>query len=160
MSGPARGSSASIKVAPMLLLVCGILMMVGSVTAWVSVTLLGHTISVAGSDGAVSAAIGVNGWITFTGGVALIVLGGLLLISSDPSLRLVATMVAVASLGFAVYDVARILDKLSQTDTSAAKLAPLPLKFFGGEHIGFGLILVLVASVGATLAAVVEQRST
>jgi hypothetical protein len=143
----------------MLLLICGIVMMVGSVTAWVSGTAFGRTFTVAGSDSAISTAIGVNGWITFTGGVVLVLLGGLMLVSSDRSLRLLALVVAFASLGFAIYDVVRILDDISKDHTSAAKLGPVGLRIAGSESIGFGLILVLVAAVGALLATLVEMRS-
>jgi hypothetical protein len=99
--------------------------------------------TVAGSDSAISTAIGVNGWITFTGGVVLVLLGGLMLVSSDRSLRWLALVVSFASLGFAIFDVVRIVDGISKDRSSVSKLGAVGLKIAGSESIGFGLILLL-----------------
>jgi hypothetical protein len=82
-----------------------------------------------------------------------------MLVSSDRSLRLLALLVSLASLGFAIYDVVRIVDGISKDRSSVSKLGPVGLKIAGSESIGFGLILLLVAAVGALLATLVEMRS-
>lgn len=97
-------SRNKVGASSLILFVCGILVMVGSVTAWVTVHSFGHTGSVTGTQLSGVDSLGiVNGWFTFTGGVALLVLGGLMVVSTEVSVRVLAILVALATLGFAIY---------------------------------------------------------
>jgi len=157
----ARAPLTSVTAGPIVLFLSGVVMMIGSVTSWVSVDLLGHSLSASGTDSGISAVLGLNGWITFIAGVVLLLLGGLMIVSSEPSLRLLAVLVALASLGVAIYAVIRVLWEISRSHPAVNNLGQPASQLLSGtsESIGFGLVLVLVAAVGATLAAALEVRS-
>ncbi len=157
----ARGTPVTVTVGSLLLFVCGIVIMVGSTTSWVSLSILGQTLSVSGTEVGIAPSIGINGWTTFTAGVVLVVLGGLILASAERSLRVVALVVAVVSLALAIFAVVRILQRISQSHLPAQlKSTPLRELFGGSASIGYGLILALVAATGATIAAAVELRAS
>ena len=149
-------SSVDLTLASFLVLVCGIVMMVGSVTAWVSATALGHKVSVTGTE--ITGYTLLNGWFTFICGIALLVLGGLLAVSDDGAVRLLAILTAFTSLGLAVYDLVRVLHLISKAHSSASGLGSTGGLLSGGESVGFGLILVLVAATGAVLASLAARR--
>jgi hypothetical protein len=131
-------------------------MMIGSATAWVSASTLGHTISVTGFQ--IAGSTVVTGSLTFTAGVTLLVLGGLLLVSDAGAIRLLGILTALTSLGLAGYDLARIMHLISRAHSSASGLAPNGAALPGRLSVGFGLIMVLVAAVGAVLTSLAARR--
>lgn len=124
----------------LLLMASGIALMYGSVGAWVSeITTFGPAslhASIVGTDPAMSALIGCNGWITFVGGVVLLVFGGLSISSNDTVLARITLLISTITLIFAVYDMFRTVQKIHNQ---------------GGLGIGWGLICVLSAAVVAML---------
>lgn len=130
--------------------------MATSTLPWVSANFLGTTTTVAGTDETVSRVIGSNGWLTFSGGAAMLVLGGLMIATSDKALRFLAVLVTSVTGGFAVYDVIRLLQKVHRAGSSARRLGPLASSLTGYVHIGYGLIVVASVSVAALGAAALE----
>jgi len=154
------GPRANLVVSRALILVTSVLIMIGSVTPWVTATILGRTVSVKGTDTGISNAIGVNGWITFIAGVVLLVIGALMLVSGETSLRGLAALAAATSLGVGIYCLVRILHELSKARASASRFGPLGRSLVGNTSIGFGLIMLLVAAVVALGATVAEARAS
>ena len=138
------------------LLVSSVLLILGSFTPWVTFSLFGQSTSVAGTDSAISTLIGVNGWITFSAGILLFVLVCMIIISGEPFLRSVALVIALVAAGFAIYDLVRILQKISQAASADASRIGLTLK--ADNQIGWGLIIVAIGAVGALLCAFSERN--
>jgi hypothetical protein len=159
--GGARGPSVTVTPASLAPFLCGIVIMVGSVTPWISISLLGHTVDVSGTNNGVSNTIAVNGWFTFIAGVVLLLLGGLMIASRESSLRVVALLVSLVSVGLAVSATVRVLQKVSELHPTASQLRSPFHKLFAGTSasIGFGLILVLVAAVVAMIATAIDVRA-
>jgi hypothetical protein len=140
-------------------MVAGVVMMVGSVTTWVSVSLAGHTVSVAGTAGRATANLAKgDGWVTFSFGAVVVVMGGLGLVSKGSLLRLITSIVAMVGLGFAIYYVVHVLNAISKFHASVGEISGGA--FAAHAQIGFGLIMVLAAAAAATLAALIELRSS
>ena len=138
-----------------LLLVSGILLIVGSLTAWVTVSILGHSVSASGTDSSISQAISINGWVTVALGIVLVIMAALMMGSGERSFAAVAVAVSASSVGFAIYFVARILHDISKAHSSSG----LPSAFRASEHIGWGLVVLLIAAVAAAVASVSALRS-
>lgn len=157
-TAPRDATAVALTPGTSVLLVCAVLAMVGSVTPWVSVSLLGHSISANGIDSGIADTIGVNGWLTFAGGVVLVVLGSLMLVTRQRPLRQLAAAVAFALLGLAIYDISRVAYDVDRTPSS---LTGTPGTLFGSvsASVGWGLVLLTVAAVGAMAAALVQLRS-
>jgi hypothetical protein len=146
---------ATFSLAVLLTLVSGVALMFGSVGTWVHVTgsvgVANFHLSVNGLDPGISTLIGVNGYVTFIGGIVLVVFGGLALSSEERLLVILTNLVALAILIFAVYDMFRIVQKISQVQTGPS----------ADISVGWGLICVLSAAVLAmvvSLARLVNQR--
>ena len=138
----------------MLLMASGITLMYGSVGSWVKVTgSVGGTAvfhaSVNGIDPGISTLIGLNGYVTFIGGIVLLTFAGLAMTNDDALLAILTALVSAAILVFAVYDMFRIVQKLSQVTTSAGS----------SVSVGWGLIAVLSAAVLAMVVALVRLAS-
>lgn len=133
-----------------LLLVCGIALMYGSVGAWVHVTgsvgIADLRVSVNGIDPGVSTLIGVNGWVTFIGGVLIVIFACFEMTSEELQLGILTTVFAAVTAIFAIYDIFRIVQKISQ----------VPASLSADVSVGWGLICVLSAAVLATLVALVR----
>lgn len=139
-------------------LLCGVALIVGSMTSWVSISIFGHSIGVSGTNRVISTAIGVNGWITFFGGLALVLLSAAMTATPEASLRKVTAVVGLVTFAFATYDFARILQKLSGVHAPGSN-AP-QLQFLAPTvSVGFGLVIVFIAGVAALLVAVADLRS-
>jgi hypothetical protein len=128
--------------------------MYGSVGSWVKVTgsvggaAVFHA-SINGIDPGISTLIGVNGYVTFIGGIVLLVFAGLAVTNDDGLLAILTAIISAAILVFAVYDMFRIVQKLSQVTTSAGS----------SESVGWGLVAVLSAAVLAMVIALVRLAS-
>ena len=88
--------------------------------------------------------IGVNGYVTFIGGIVLLVLGGLAMSSEETLLVALTTIASLAILVFAIYDMFRIVQKISA----------LPASVNPSVSVGWGLICVLSAAVLAMIVSV------
>jgi hypothetical protein len=157
----ATSSALTSPATPFIVLLAGALMMIGSVTTWLTVSLGGHSLGVAGTDAAAGSGTlsSVNGWFTFTGGVVLLLVGGLMLVSAERSIRQLAAVVSFASLAYAIYDLIHILSDISNYNGFVHQ-GGLPSGLSINVTVGFGLILVLVAGVAAVVASVMAARSS
>jgi hypothetical protein len=149
-----RSAPATVSLGVLLLMVSGITLMYGSVGSWVKVTgsvggaAVFHA-SINGIDPGISTLIGVNGYVTFIGGIVLLVFAGLAMTNDDGLLAILTAIISAAILVFAVYDMFRIVQKLSQVTTSAGS----------SESVGWGLVAVLSAAVLAMVIALVRLAS-
>jgi len=133
-----------------LLLVCGIALMYGSVGPWVhlsgSIGVADLRVSLNGIDPGISTLISVNGWVTFIGGILLVVFACFEMTSEELQLGILTTVIAAVTAIFAIYDMFRIVQKISQ----------VPAGLSAEVSVGWGLICVLSAAVLATLIALVR----
>jgi hypothetical protein len=136
-SGP-----ATLNLGLLLMMASGIALMYGSVGSWVRVTgsvggvAVLHA-SINGTDPAVSTLIGTDGYVTFIAGIVLLVFAGLALTNNDMLLAILTTVISAAVLVFAIYDMFRIVQKISRVTTVAGS----------SVSVGWGLITVLSAAV-------------
>jgi hypothetical protein len=134
----------------LILLVCGIALMYGSVGSWVHVSgnvgVADFHVSINGIDAAITTLISVNGWVTFIGGILLVMFAGFAMTSEEQQIALFTFLIALATTVFAVYDMFRIVQKISQLQTTPG----------ANVSVGWGLICVLSASVLALLTAIVK----
>ena len=133
-----------------LLLVCGIALMYGSVGEWVHVSgslgIADFHVSYNGIDPGISTLIGVNGWVTFIGGILLVIFACFEMTSEEQLLAIFTILIAAVTTVFAIYDMFRIVQKISQVPASVSP----------DVSVGWGLICVLSAAVLATLIAIVR----
>ncbi|HVA10509.1 MAG TPA: hypothetical protein VNG12_27670 [Acidimicrobiales bacterium] len=149
---PARSKATgfTFNLGILILLVCGIALMYGSVGEWVHVTggvgIANFHVSINGIDPGVSTLITVNGWVTFIGGVLLVIFACFEMTSEEIQLAVFTTIIAAVTLVFAIYDMFRIVQKISLVPAAAGT----------DVSVGWGLICVLSATVLATLIAIVR----
>jgi hypothetical protein len=145
-----KATGFTFNLGVLLLLACGVALMYGSVGAWVHVTgnvgIADLRLSVNGIDPGVSTLIGVNGWVTFIGGILIVVFACFEMTSEELQLGILTTVIAAVTAIFAVYDMFRIVQKISQ----------VPASLSADVGVGWGLICVLSAAVLATLIALVR----
>jgi hypothetical protein len=156
IAAPAAAPGATVGL--LLMLASGIAVMLGSIATWISVTAgtsglfslggfhVSATATTNGVDPAISALIGINGYVTLTGGVVVMLFAGLMMTTDEVSIRIVACFFAVVTLGLAIYAVVRLVQKINAAH-------PLHGTTIG---IGWGVILVLGAAVLATLVTIAE----
>jgi hypothetical protein len=152
-SAPRRRSTSTgftFNLGVLLLLVCGIALMYGSIGAWVhvhgSVGFTGFSVSLNGTDAGISSLIGVNGWATFIGGILIVIFACFEMTSEELQLSILTTVIAAATTILAIYDMLRIVQKINQ----------VPAAVGADVSVGWGLICVLSAAVLATLIALVR----
>lgn len=140
-----RSTPATFSLAVFLTMVSGVALMFGSVGTWIhvrgSLGIATFHVSVNGIDQGITALITTNGYVTFIGGIVLLVFGGLAMTSEERLLAILTTLVSLAILVFAAYDMFRIVQKISQ----------LPALARPSVSVGWGLICVLSAAVLATI---------
>jgi hypothetical protein len=132
-----------------------IAVMYGSVGTWIqvngSVGAVHFSASLNGIDHGITTLIGINGYVTFIGGIVVLVLGGLALSSEERLLVILTTFVTLAVLVIAIYDTFRTVQKIQA----------LPANVLPHVSVGWGLICVLSAAVLAmviSLARLLGQR--
>jgi uncharacterized membrane protein HdeD (DUF308 family) len=103
-------------------------------------------VSVNGIDPTVSTLITVNGWITFIGGVLLVIFACFAMTSDEIQVLILTAVIAAVTAIFAIYDMFRIVQRISQ----------VPSTLSADVSVGWGLICVLSAAVLATLIAIVR----
>jgi hypothetical protein len=146
---PTRTSSpASLNLGVLATVVAGIALMYGSVGTWVqlngSVGAIHLSASLNGIDQGITNLIGINGYVTFIGGIVVLVLGGLALSSEERLLVILTTLVSLAVLIFAIYDMFRTVQKIQA----------VPVAVQPHVSVGWGLICVLSAAVLAMIVSV------
>jgi len=149
-----RSAPATVNLGILLMMVGAIALIYGSVGSWVRVTgsvggvAILH-VSVNGTDPGVSTLIGINGYATFVGGIVLLVFAGLAMTNDDFLLAILTAIVSAAVLVLAIYDMFRIVQKISLVTTS------------GGSNVsvGWGLITVLSAAVLIMVVSLVRLAS-
>jgi hypothetical protein len=143
-----RATGFTFNLGVLLLLVCGVALMYGSVGEWVhvsgSIGVANFHVSVNGIDPGISTLIGVNGWVTFIGGTLLVIFACFEMTSEELQLSILTALIAAATTVFAIYDMFRIVQKISQLPSGA------------DVSVGWGLICVLSAAVLALLIAIVR----
>jgi hypothetical protein len=157
----AAGVVPGVTLANLLLLASGITMMLASVTTWlsssfsssgslaVSGTSLSLSSTTSGVDPSISGAIGINGYVTLTAGVVIMVFAGLMMLSDDAGIRAFAALFSLAGVGLGIYIVVRLLQKINA--------AHLPKG--ASVDVGWGALLVLGAAVVAALMAILQLRT-
>ena len=147
---PARSKATgfTFNLGVLLLLVCGVALMYGSIGEWIHISgnvgVANLGVSFNGIDPGISHLITVNGWVTFIGGILLVIFACFEMTSEEIQLAILTTVIAAATLIFAIYDMFRIVQKISQVPASAS----------ADISVGWGLICVLSAAVLATLIAI------
>jgi hypothetical protein len=149
----ATSSPASLNIGVLLLIVSGIALLFGSVGSWIhtsgSVGILTFHGTLNGTDPGISQLIGVNGYVTLVAGIVLLVFGGLALTNDDGLLAVLTFIVSIATLVFAVYDMYRVVQKISNVAVPA----------HASLSVGAGLICVLSAAVLAMIVTTVRLVS-
>ena len=140
-----KGTGFSFNLGVLLLWICGIALMYGSVGEWVHVAgtvgIAKFHLSINGTDPAISTLISVNGWVTFIGGILLIIFACFEMTSDELTLSVFTTVVSALITVFAIYDMFRIVQKISNVTTVAGS----------NISVGWGLICVLSAAVFALI---------
>jgi hypothetical protein len=153
---PARAPApTTFSLGVLLTVVSGIALMYGSVSTWIqvngSVGAVHFSASLNGIDHGITTLIGINGYVTFIGGIVVLVLGGLALSSEERLLVILTTVVTLAVLVIAIYDTFRTVQKIQA----------LPANVLPHVNVGWGLVCVLSAAVLAmviSLARLLGQR--
>jgi hypothetical protein len=159
VTAPARRAHtpapATLSVGVFLTVVAGIALMYGSVGTWIqingSVGAVHLSASLNGIDQGITNLIGIDGYVTFIGGIVVLVLGGLALSSEERLLVILTTLVTLAVLIIAIYDTVRTVQKIQA----------LPVNVQPHVSVGWGLICVLSSAVLAiviSLARLLGQR--
>jgi hypothetical protein len=140
-------------------LVCSVIIIIGSLTPWVSISLAGHAFGSAnGTDSSISDLIGINGWLTFAAGLILFLLVGFTAFSGQRVFRLSTLGLAVVTAGLAIYCLVRILQKISNVPTPLN--SHIPNGSFGIDvSVAYGLIILLIGALGAVLFAFADFRT-
>jgi len=156
-----HGQQQTVTFGTIGLLISGVMLIVGSFTPWVTVSIASLSISASGTNSGISDLIGVNGWITFAGGVLVLVSVLMAAVSGDAVFRTLTLLTAVVVTGFAVYDLVRILQKISQQSPAHPTFNGAPITALqASASVGWGLIVVVIGAVGALLCAVGQARSS
>jgi len=136
-----------------LMLSAAIAMMVGSVTTWISsnASFSGGSVfggvtfstssTASGVDQGISNVIGINGYITLSAAIVVLLFAGLMAVSDQTSVRLFGCLFALASVGLSTFAVVRLAQKLNAAHPGHGV----------SLGVGWGLVLVLGAAVVATL---------
>jgi hypothetical protein len=146
---PARTPApATLSLGVFLTVVAGIALMYGSVSTWIqvngSVGAVHFSASLNGIDQGITTLIGINGYVSFIGGIVVLVLGALALSSEERLLVILTTLVTLAVLVIAIYDTFRTVQKIQA----------LPVNVQPHVSVGWGLICVLSAAVLAIVISV------
>jgi hypothetical protein len=158
-SSAAASTAHGVTVANFLLLASGVAVMLASITTWVTssfssgVAVHGSTLSLsattAGVDPSIASTIGINGYVTLTAGVVLIVFAGIMMVSDDAGIRIFASLFALATVGLGIYVVVRLLQKINEARVPHGT----------SVNLGWGAMLLLGAAVVGALVAISELRT-
>jgi uncharacterized membrane protein len=141
------------------LFICGVLLILGSVTPWVTVSFANQSTSANGTDITISHSFLINGWFTLPLGILVLLLTFVGVTSGEPFFRAMLLVVSLAAAGCAIYALVRILQAISQSSTPTFNGIPINVPVQPGASVGWGLIVLLVGAVGALLCALSEARA-
>jgi hypothetical protein len=139
-------------------MVSALLLVIGSLAPWVSVSAEGRTLMTNGTDSGISSLIGVNGWVTFAAGLLLFFLVGIIALTRAQVFRLTALVVSLVAGGFATYDVVRIVQKISNI-TPATTGLPSSLTSLLDVTVAWGLIVMAIGAFGAVVFSILDLRN-
>ena len=142
------------------LFICGVLLILGSVTPWVTVSFASQSMSVQGIDITISHSFLVNGWFTLPIGILLLLLTFLGVTSGEPFIRVMLLLLSLAAAAVAVYALVRILQSIAQSSAPTFNGVPIKLPVQTNASVGWGLIVLLIGAVGAVLCALSEAKAT
>lgn len=149
-------SYARSRVLPGLMVICGGLAMVMSTQAWITAHFLQHASSVDGTDKVVSTAFGVNGWMTFALGAALVALCAVMMASDQRGIRVLTALVATGLLAGSGYELIRVLQKIHYAHSVSSRMGSLAYELLGRAHVGYALIVLTAAAGAAFIASLIE----
>ena len=139
------------------LFISGVLLIVGSVTAWITLSFGLGSVSASGTSISLSHSFVVNGWFTLCAGILLVVLAAMIFVSGDPLYRSLGLLISLVAAGCAMYALVRILQLTSQIHTPTFNnTAVNAIKQNAG--VGWGLIVALIGAIGAVVCAWSESR--
>jgi len=134
--------------------------MVASTMPWITGNFVHHMSYISGTDRSIRTAFGINGWTSFAVGCGLAVMGGTLLIAEDRALRLFGGFMGALALAISLYELVRVLQQIHDARQSAARLsASLSGALLGRVHVGYGLVVLVVAAGVGFFAAMLEGAS-
>jgi hypothetical protein len=142
------------------LFICGVLLILGSVTPWATVSFANQSMSVQGIDITISHAFMVNGWFTLPIGILLLLLTFLGVTSGEPFIRVTLLVLSLAAAAVSVYALVRILQEIAQSSAPTFNGVPIKLPVQTNASVGWGLIVLLIGAVGAVLCALSEAKVT
>lgn len=134
------------------LFICGVLLIVGSVTPWLTLKFGPVSTSASGTQFHLSQSFVVNGWFTLAAGIVLIILATMIIVSDEGLFRSLAFVVSMVAALCAVYALVRILQAISESSSSTLGGA-LANAVKQDAKVGWGLIVVLVGAIGAVICA-------
>jgi hypothetical protein len=143
---------AGITAGIVTLLLSAVMVIVGSVGDWATISFGPVSIGAAGTNRAIAHDYGVDGWVTFGLGIVLAILAVLMVVSAEDALRSLGILLSFLSLGFAVYFFIRIVHDVLKAHPG--RFAPPG----SGVDVGWGVIVLLIGAVGAFAGAVSEAR--
>jgi hypothetical protein len=145
------------------MVLAGTAMIIGSVTPWASTKLVGHTVTVSGTQASKGLSVHYpTGWNTLAIGILVIVLGLLVAISRAAALRVAALLATLGAAGVAAWSLAVILHDESKFNSKFGSLVHVPKSAAGLiPHVatGYGLIVVVIAAGLAVLGGLADLRS-
>lgn len=142
------------------LFICGVLLILGSVTPWVTVSFVDQSTAVQGTDITISHAFLVNGWFTLPIGILLLLLTFLGVTSGERVIRGTLLLLSLAGAAVAVYALVRILQLISQSSAPTFNGVPIKLPVQPNASVGWGLIVLVIGALGAVLCALSEAKAT
>lgn len=131
-----------------------VLLIVGSFTPWATLSVFSLSVSVSGTDIAISHQFLVNGWFTLTAGGLLFILACMIVSSGDALFHSLAVLISLLAAAFGIYALVRILQSISRAPLSGVAVTAIK----PNASVGWGLIVVLVGAAGAVLCAVGGTR--
>jgi hypothetical protein len=159
-SGSRLATSPTVSAGALGLLLGSVMLIVGSFTPWVTISILGVSYSISGTDSPISELISVNGWITFACGLLLFILACMSMINPEPLFRSAALVIAVVATGFAVYDLIRIIQKISQFSAGRSIDGRAISGLTPDITVGWGLIVTLIGALVVLVFAIGQARSS
>ena len=141
------------------LFICGVLLILGSVTPWVTVSFANQSLSAQGIDITISHSFLANGWFTLPIGILLLLLTFLGVTSGEPFIRVMLLVLSLAAAAVAVYALVRILQAIAQSSAPTFNGAPIKLPVQPTASVGWGLIVLLIGAVGAVVCALSEAKA-
>lgn len=146
-------------VAPLALSLATIFVVIGSVSPWATLTSLAVNSNVTGTDAKITSANEfVSGQITLIAGLALLLLGGLIIFFRKPLWTSAASLLALGTCGYSVFSLIHVYHAVHRAQRFLG-LTTSGHPSGGHLAVGYGLIMVVVASGAAAVAALAHSKA-